>query len=126
MAFLAFCTANLFNGYTIHFTGFDIVVKLFVNAVEFVALPGCFIVKINFAFAVAIYAPPHAKVCKLIYFGHLLYIAVTGLAILLAYFYMLAMVKIHMVGQVMNFHPVNWLAGLIVFFQVGVPAGVLI
>ena len=60
MAFLALCTANLFNGYTIHFTGFDIVVKLFVDAVEFVTLTRFFVIKINFRFSVTVDTPAHA------------------------------------------------------------------
>lgn len=52
-------TANVLNGYTIHFFVLYVVVKLFVNAVEFVAGTVA-VIKVYFCFSVTVYAPAHA------------------------------------------------------------------
>ena len=36
MAFLTLRSANIFNRNTIHFTGYQVMVELFVNAIEFI------------------------------------------------------------------------------------------
>ena len=81
--------------------------KLLINAVESVALAGFLVQEINLCFAVAIHAPTHAQVSKLVHFIHILYISVTGLALNVTHFYVLAVVKVHMVWQVVDAHPLN-------------------
>ena len=89
MTFLAFCSANLFNCYAIEFVILDIIVELFVNAVEFVTRAFFRIVKINLCFPVAVDAPAHAEFSKLVNFIHLGNLTMAGLALLFTYFHVL-------------------------------------
>ena len=60
MTFLTFEAADIFYGYAVHFTGFDIVMEFFVNALKFISLTIA-VVKIHFCIAVAVYTPAHAQ-----------------------------------------------------------------
>ena len=82
MTFLTFQSPNIFHGHTIHFTCFDIVMKFFIDAIEFISISFT-IIKLNVSSPVAIDAPSHAKVSELCNFRHLLYITMAGLAFLL-------------------------------------------
>ena len=57
---------------------FYIIMEFFVNAVKFVAGAVCFIIKVHFAFAMAINAPPHAQFRELVNFWHFLDIVWVG------------------------------------------------
>lgn len=107
VTFLAFRSTHLFYSNTVHFTVRYVFVEFLVNAVIFITAAIFFVVKINFGFPVAIYTPSHAQVAELVYFRHLLYVTMTGLALLFTYFNVLAVVKINVVGQVVNFYPLN-------------------
>ena len=61
VTFLALCTTNLFNCYAIQLMIFYIIMEFFVNAVKLIARAVCLIVKIYFAFTVAINTPTHAQ-----------------------------------------------------------------
>ena len=116
MASLTFRTTYFLHSYGIHFTGFKIVVKFFVDAVEFVPFTGSFIEKIDFRFPMTVNTPSHAQLGKLVYLRHFLDIPVTGLTILLTNLHMLTMIEINMIGEIMNFYPLNWFTGLVIFF----------
>ena len=114
MTFLTFRSTNFFNRYAIHFAGFNIIVKLLVNAVKLIAFAGCFIIEINLAFAVTVNTPSHTQIRELSYFRHFLNISVTGLAILLTHLDMLAMIEINVIGKIVDFNPLNWLTWFVV------------
>ena len=103
VTFLTFGSTNLFHSYTIQLLIFQIFVEFFVNAVEFV------IGKLHFGFPVTVYTPAHAQVSKLVYFVHFLDFTMAGLALLLTGFYVLGVIKIYVIGQVMNANPFNGL-----------------
>jgi len=59
VTFLAFQATDIFYGYAVHFTGFNIVVEFLVNAVKLVAR-AVVIVELHFRFTVTVDAPAHA------------------------------------------------------------------
>ena len=110
VTFLTFCTADMLHCYAIHFMIFQIFMEFFVDAIEFIS--GAIAVEVNLCFPVAIDTPAHAQLGKLVHFRHFLDITMTCLALLFAYFYVLAMIEINMVGQVVNFNPLNWFGAI--------------
>ena len=77
------------------------------------------IVKLYVGSTVAVNTPAHAQFGKLTYFGHFLYWAVTGLALYLAYFHMLGVVKVNMVGKIVDLNPFDWLSWPVITFFSG-------
>lgn len=59
VTFLTFQTTDIAYSHTIHFVVLYIVMKLLVNAVEFVT-SAVAVVEINFCFSVTVYTPAHA------------------------------------------------------------------
>jgi archaellum biogenesis ATPase FlaH len=59
VTFLAFEAANIFHGYAVHLTGFEIVMEFLVNAVEFIAAGAVIVIEVDFGFAVTVHAPTH-------------------------------------------------------------------
>src|ERR1700761_3372696 len=88
----------------------------FVNAVEFVAVPGG-IAKIYFRRPMTIDTPAHAQLGELFHLVHLLDRPMTGLALYLARPDMLCMAKEDMIGQPVDLDP------LYRFARLGIPAG---
>lgn len=103
MAFLTFCSTNLFNGHAIELAILHVFVELLVNAVESIFS------ELHLGLAVAVDAPTHAQVGKLLHFTHLLDFTMAGLAGHLAGYYVLGVVEINMVRQVMDLDPLNGL-----------------
>ena len=124
MTFLTFCSADLFYCYAVHFTVPDIFMELLVNAVEFISIAGFLVVEIHFAFPVAVDTPAHTEFRKLFYFPHFLYGAMAGLTILLPNFHMLTVIEINVVGQVVNFYPLDWFARFVIFLRIRVPPSI--
>jgi hypothetical protein len=85
---LALQSSNIFDCYAIHFTSFDIVVKLLVDAVKLVSGTFC-IVEIDFRFPVTVDTPAHAQFGLLGHFIHLLDVSMTGLTGYTTHFYVL-------------------------------------
>jgi len=105
VTFLTLGSADLFHGNTVHLVILNIVVEFLVNAVKFITACIVLIIEINLGFAVTVDAPAHAQVGELVYFRHFLDVSVAGLTLLLAYFHVLAVVEVYVVGQVMHFGP---------------------
>src|SRR5690606_27931998 len=82
--------------------------------------------KLHFGCTVAVHAPSHAERGILVYFVFLLYVSVTGLALYLTYFHVLRVVKIYIVGQVMDLNPFDGTRGLSISFLFRVPAGIVV
>jgi hypothetical protein len=61
--------------------------------------------KLHFGFAVTVNTPAHAKIRELLHFTHFLNFTVAGLALHLSGFYVLGMVKIYVVGQIVDTNP---------------------
>ena len=59
VTFLTFQTTNIFYSNAIHFTGPEIVMELFVNAVELIT-SAVAVIESDFGFAVAVDTPTHA------------------------------------------------------------------
>src|SRR5678810_753372 len=78
--------------------------EFFINAIKLIAA-AIIIIEIHFGFAVTVDAPTHAQIGKLVYFIHFLNGAVASLALYLSCIYMLCVIKINMIGKVMNFYP---------------------
>src|ERR1035437_2357669 len=106
VAFLTLSSTDLLYCYAIIFFIFYIIMKFFIDAIKFISMP-FIIIKLNLCFPVAINTPTHAKISKLRYFRHFLDITMAGLALLLAYFYVLRMIKINIIRQVVNSNPLN-------------------
>ena len=104
VTFLAFKAAYVFYGHTIHFASLHIVMELLVNAVKFIsgAVSG---IKVHLGLAVTVNTPTHAQLSHLLYFVHFLDITVAGLAGYITYPYVLGVVKVNVVGQVMDLYP---------------------
>jgi hypothetical protein len=117
MALLTFCSTDLLNSYTVKLLVLHVFMELLINAVEFV------VGELHFGFPVAVNAPTHAEVCKLINLIHLLDLTVTGLALLLPCIHVLGMVEIYMIRQVMDADPLDGLAFSVVLLLGRIPAG---
>lgn len=83
MAFLALQSADIFHGHAIHFVILDIVMELFVNAVEFVT-GAVRVIEIDLGLAVTVHAPTHAQFRHLLHFVHRGDLTVAGLALYLS------------------------------------------
>ena len=59
MAFLAFQTADIFYCYAIHFAGLKIIMKFFIDAIEFIA-GRIGVIEVHLGFTVTVDAPAHA------------------------------------------------------------------
>jgi len=77
MALLTFSSPNVLHRNTIHLSGCQIMVELFVNAIEFISGTG-WIREIDFSCAVTVNTPAHAEFSKLFYFIHFSNIPVPG------------------------------------------------
>src|ERR1051326_2402353 len=100
MTFLALGTADILDGYAVHFAGFEVLVESLVNAVELVTVPGR-IDEIDLCRTMAINTPTHAKGSELLHLVLLRYRSMTGLALYLSGFGVLCMAEEHVVGKVM-------------------------
>ena len=86
---------------------FYILMKFFINAVELIAM--AFIVaELNVCCTMAIDAPSHAQISKLLHLVHLLDLTVAGLTLHPAYLNMLGVVEINQVREAMDPYPFNW------------------
>jgi hypothetical protein len=86
VTFLAFRTTYLLNSDpfgTVYLTAFQVLVVFFVDAVKSIVF------ELHFGFAVTVDTPAHAQVGKLFHLAHFLDLAMTGLALHLARFYVL-------------------------------------
>ena len=88
MTLLTFSSTDLLNSYTIILFIPDVLVKTFVYAVKFISM-SIVVIELNFSFPVAVDAPAHTKFSELGHLWHFLYRPMTGLALLLANFYVL-------------------------------------
>ena len=79
VAFHTFSTTYLLYRNAVHFLVFQILMELLIDAVELV------ISELHLRFPVTVDTPSHAEISILIHFTHLLDLAMTGLAGLLAY-----------------------------------------
>jgi hypothetical protein len=75
--------------------------EFFVDAIESIVF------KLHFGFSVTVHTPAHAKIRELLYFTHFLNFTMAGLALHLSGFYVLGMVKIYVVGQIVDTNPFN-------------------
>src|SRR5687767_8633202 len=96
MTSLTFGSTNHLHRHAIVFFIPDIIMKFFINTIELISL-SIIIIELNICLPMTIDTPAHTKVSKLLYFIHILYISMAGLALLLTYFYMLCMIKINMI-----------------------------
>ena len=127
MTFLTLQSTDIFNFYAIHFTGFDIVVELLVDTVKLVAL-GAVVIEVHVGLTVTVDTPSHAQVGHLFYFIHGSDLTVTALTLYITGADVLGVVKINVVGQIVDFHPFDWLRFSRIPFGriVGIEAGELI
>src|SRR5690606_2408548 len=116
---------NFLNSNTIVFIIFYVLMKFFVNTIEFISM-SMIVVKLNIGSTMAVDAPSHTQVSKLLYFRHFLDFAMTCLASHLAYIHVLRVIKINVVGEIMNLNPFNWFAGSIIFFLIRIPSCIFI
>jgi len=105
VTFLALGAADILHRYTIHGAGLQVLVEMLVNAVELVATITGRIGEVHFGRAVTVDTPAHAEGSKLMHFIHLLDRPMTGLALYLTGLRMLGVVKIDMVGKIVDLDP---------------------
>ena len=115
MAFLTLRTPDVLHRNTVHLPGNEILVEPFVNAIEFISIVSIGIGEIHLGSTVTVYTPAHAEIGKLFYFIHLCDGSVTGLTLYFARANMLGMVKVNMVGQVVDLYPFDLFTGFGVF-----------
>ena len=126
VAFLALGTADILNGNTIHRTGSQILMKPFVNAVEFVAVAGG-IGEIDLCRPMAVDAPTHAQGSELLHLVHFLDRSVAGLALYLAGLRMLGMAKEDVIGEIVDLDPFHgFRIGRIIRAGLGVITGIAV
>ena len=106
VTFLAFQAADIFYAYAVHLTGPDIIMELFINAVKLVS-GAVAVIESHFALTVTVYTPAHTQLRGLKYLIHFLYVAMTALAGYTTHFGMLGMVKVNVVGQIVNLNPLR-------------------
>ena len=88
MALLALEATDILHAHGVHLAGFDIVVEFLVNAIELIALSAV-VIELDLCLAVAVNAPAHAQISKLVYFIHFGDLAMAGLALYFTCFYVL-------------------------------------
>ena len=127
MAFLALGTADILDCNTILRAVFQIVMEFLVNAVEFITVVPGRIREIYLGRTVTVDTPAHAKLSELLHLVHFLDRTMTGLALHFAGAGVLHMAKEHMVGEIVDLHPLDRLGILrIVPARFGIVTGIAV
>ena len=132
MAFLAIGAADVFDGDGIDAVVAQVFYEFGIDVIEFVAVHAACAVaaaaarEVNFCGAVAIDAPAHTEVGVLADLVHLLDGSVAGLALHLPYPDVLRVVEVSEIGEVMDLHPFDGMAGMGVFVAIRVIACIAI
>src|ERR1700761_110651 len=100
MTFLALGAANVLNSYAVHRTCLQVLVEVFVDAVELVAIVPCTVGEVDLGGTVTVDAPAHAEGGELLDLIHFLDGAVASLALYLASFGVLCVAKEYVVGEI--------------------------
>ena len=127
MTFLAFGAADVFDGDGVFIAPLEVAGEFAVDAIEFVAVYAFgSLGKIDLGGSMAVDAPAHAEIGELPDLVHLLDRAMAGLTLHLAHPDVLGVIEIHVIRQVMYFHPFNWLTRARISLCFGIPSGVFI
>ena len=105
MTFLALGAADILHRYRIHGAGLQVLVEMLVNAVELVATVAGRIREVHLGRTVTVDTPAHAEGSKLVHFIHLLDRSMTGLTLYLSGLRMLGVVKVYVVGEIVDLDP---------------------
>ena len=105
MTFLALGAADILHRYAVLSAGLKVLVEMLINAVELVTTITGRIREVHLGRTVTVDTPAHTKWSELVDLIHLLDRPMTGLALYLTGLGMLGVVKIDMVGKIVDLDP---------------------
>jgi hypothetical protein len=127
VTFLALGAADILHRYAVLRAVLQVLVEMLINAVELITAITRGIREVHLGRTVTVDTPAHTKWSELVYLIHLLDRPMTGLALYLTGLGMLGVVKIDVVGEIMDLDPFNRLGILgMISARFGIVTGIAV